>query len=322
MTPVRRLLALGAGLSLAFCASAQPFPSKPVKLVVPFVAGGGVDVLARVVSQNVDKRLGRPMIVENRSGAGGNIGADYVAKAAPDGYTLLVAGVPQAISVSIYPRSRLAYDFVADLKPLAAIASYPSVILLHPTVPARSVKELLALARSRPGELTFGSAGVGSPNHLAIELLKTLTGIQMVHVPYSSGSVVSDLVAGHLHLASLGIPLAMPHVSGGKLRAIAVTSAKRSSVLPNLPTLHESGVADFDITSWYGVFAPAATPAAVIAKLESALSATLRSPEVVKALHGLLATPESRAGEEFARYVRQDVEKWAKVVKGAGVRID
>lgn len=322
MTPFSRLLALSAGLALAFSTSAQPFPSKPVKLVVPFVAGGGVDVLARVVSQNVDNRLGRPMIVENRPGAGGNIGAGYVAKAAPDGYTLLVAGVPQAISVSMYRRSRLAYDFVKDLAPLAAIASYPSVILVNPTIPARSFKELLALARSRPGELTFGSAGVGSPNHLAIELLKTQTRTEMVHVPYGSGSVVSDLIAGHLHLASLGIPLAMPHVSSGKLRAIAVTSARRSSVLPELPTLHESGVADFDVTSWYGVFAPAATPPAVTARLERALSDTLRSPEMVKALHGLLATPEGRTGEEFAHYVRQEVDRWAKVVEGARVRID
>lgn len=322
MIIVLRVLVLCVGIAASYSAYSQEYPTRTVKLVVPFVAGGGVDTLARIVVPELNNRLGQTAIVEARPGAGGNIGAHYVAKAAPDGYTLLVAGVPQAISMSIYQTSRLNYDFVKDFTPLAGIAHYPSVILLHPSIPANSVKELILLAKSRPGEMTFGSAGIGSPNHLAIEMLKTMAGVQMLHVPYSSGLTLTDLIAGHLHLASLGIPQAISQVQARKLKAIAVTGAVRSPALPHVPTVSESGLEGYDVTSWYGVFAPAATPKAIVNKLAVELAAVSRSPSILKALSKRYATPENRWGEEFGSYVRDEVAKWAKVVKESGVRIE
>src|SRR5712664_4927753 len=235
-------VALSLIASLAAGASpAQDYPARPVRMVVPFSPGGSTDTLARIVGQKLTERSGQPVIIENRAGAGGHIGAEQVAKSAPDGYTLLLGGVPHAISASLY--SKLPYDLARDLAAIAEVASFPSAIVLHPSLPAKSVKELIALARARPGRLSFGSAGIGSPNHLSLELFQAMAGVSMVHVPYKgSGQLVGDLLAGRVQLASMGLPVAVPHVQSGKLRAIAVTGAARSSLLPEAPTAREPGI--------------------------------------------------------------------------------
>jgi tripartite-type tricarboxylate transporter receptor subunit TctC len=317
-------LALAAPLIASFTTGAclaQDYPSKPVRIVVPFAPGGSTDVLARIVGQKLGERSGQPVFVENRAGAGGNIGADQVAKSAPDGYTLLLGGVPHAISASLY--SKLPYDLARDLTAIAEIASFPSAIVLHPSLPANSVKELVALARARPGQLSFGSAGNGSPNHLALDLFQTTAGIRMVHVPYKgSGQLIGDLLAGQVHLASMGLPVAVPHVQSGKLRAIAVTGAARSSLLPEVPTVSEAGLPGFEVTSWYGVFGPARLPADIVVKLNAEIGSTVTAPDVKERLAALGAEPSVKSPDQFGRYVREEITKWAKVVKDSGAKAE
>jgi tripartite-type tricarboxylate transporter receptor subunit TctC len=225
--------------ALAWPAIAQDYPVKPLRLVAPFAPGGGTDVLARIVGQKLNERWGQPVVVDNRPGAGGNIGADLVAKSAPDGYTLMLGGVPHAISMTLY--RKLPYDLARDMIATAPVATFPSVIVVHPSIAAHSVQELLAVARARPEGLNYGSPGNGSPNHLAIELLCKLGGLKMQHIPYkSAGQVASELLGGQVQLASMGFPTAMPHVKSGRMRALAVTSASRSPMLPDLPTVAEA----------------------------------------------------------------------------------
>ncbi len=310
---------------LAACAAsgagAQEYPHKPLRLIAPFSPGGATDVLARIVGQKMNERLGQPVIIENRVGAGGNIGAELVAKAAPDGYTLLMGGVPHAIGASLY--AKLGYDMVKDLSAVAEVASFPSMIVLHPSLPAKSIKELIALAKAKPGQLNFGSAGNGSPNHLALELFDTMAGVKMTHIPYKgAGQVVGDLLAGQLQLASMGLPIAMPHVQSGKLRAIASTGATRSPLLPHIPTVAEAGLAGFDVTSWYGVFGPAALPREIIFRLNSEIGGAINAPELKERLTALGAEPSSKTPEQFAQYVREEIVKWAKVVRDSGAKLD
>ena len=310
------IASLAAGASLA-----QDYPSKPIRMVVPFSPGGSTDALARIVGQKLTERSGQPVIIENRAGAGGNIGAEQVARSAPDGYTLLLGGVPHAISASLY--SRLPYELARDLAAIAEIASFPSAIVLHPSLPANSASELIALARARPGRLSFGSAGNGSPNHLSLELFQTMAGVRMVHVPYKgSGQLVGDLLAGQVHLASMGLPVAVPHVQSGKLRAIAVTGAARSSLLPEVPTLSEAALPGFEVTSWYGVFGPAGLPADIVVKLNSEIGSAVTAPEVKERLAALGAEPSVKAPDQFGRYVRQEIARWAKVVKDSGAKAE
>jgi tripartite-type tricarboxylate transporter receptor subunit TctC len=315
-------VALSLVASLAAGASpAQDYPTRPVRMVVPFSPGGSTDTLARIVGQKLTERSGQPVIIENRAGAGGHIGAEQVAKSAPDGYTLLLGGVPHAISASLY--SKLPYDMARDLTAIAEVASFPSAIVLHPSLPANSVKELIALARARPGRLSFGSAGIGSPNHLSLELFQAMAGISMVHVPYKgSGQLVGDLLAGQVQLASMGLPVAVPHVQSGKLRAIAVTGAARSPLLPEVPTVSEAGLPGFEVTSWYGVFGPAGLPAGIVAKLNSEIGSAVTAPEVKERFAALGAEPSVKAPDQFARYVRQEITKWAKVVKDSGAKAE
>src|SRR5467141_1695821 len=287
MNPISRAALLMIASFAAGASLAQDYPSKPVRMVVPFSPGGSTDVLARIVGQKLTERSGQPVIIENHAGAGGNIGAEQVARSAPDGYTLLLGGVPHAISASLY--SKLPYDLAQDLAAIAEIASFPSAIVLHPSLPANSVKELIALARARPGRLSFGSAGSGSPNHLSLELFKTMAGVSMVHVPYKgSGQLVGDLLAGQVQLASMGLPVAVPHVHSGKLRAIAVTGTARSPLLPEVPTVSEAGLPGFEVTSWYGVFGPAGLPADIVAKLNSEIGTAVTAPEVKERLVALV----------------------------------
>src|SRR5712691_9559163 len=316
----RVALSLIASLA-AFASAAQDYPTRPVRMVVPFSPGGSTDTLARIVGQKLTERSGQPVIIENRAGAGGHIGAEQVVKSAPDGYTLLLGGVPHAISASLY--SKLPYDLARDLAAIAEVASFPSAIVLHPSLPANSVKELIALARARPGQLSFGSAGIGSPNHLSLELFKTMASVDMAHVPYKgSGQLIGDLLAGQVQLASMGTPVALPHVQSGKLRAIAVTGAARSSLLPDVPTVSEAGLPGFEVTSWYGVFGPAGLPAGIVAKLNSEIGSAVTSPDVKERLAALGAEPSVKAPDQFSRYVREEITKWAKVVKDSGAKAE
>jgi tripartite-type tricarboxylate transporter receptor subunit TctC len=311
---------LAGPLSTAF---GQDYPVRPVKIVAPFAPGGSTDVLTRLVGQKLNARWKQSVIVENRVGASGRIGAEYVAKSsAPDGYTLLMAGAPHAIGVSLFKNLR--YDLERDLAPVGLVATFPSVIVAHPTLPAKSVKDLIALARSRPGQIDFGSPNIGSPNHLAMELFKTMAKVNLTHIPYKGGSgqMVGDLLAGHVQIASMGFPPAIPQIKNGKLRAIAVTSAKRSPLLPEVPTVSESGLPGFEVSSWYGVFGPAALPANLRSRLNGDIVAILGDADLKERLAGLGAEPGPMSQEEFGRFVHSEIAKWAKVVKDSGARAD
>jgi tripartite-type tricarboxylate transporter receptor subunit TctC len=307
----------------ATAVQAQEYPAKTVRMIVPFAPGGATDVLARIVSQKLYERWGQIVIVDNRVGASGNIGAEYVAKSvAPDGYILLVAGSPHAINMSLF--SNLRYDLARDVAPITSIAAFPSLIAVHPSVPVKSVKDLIALARSRPGQINFGSAGNGSPNHLSMEMFKTMAKVDMTHIPYKGGSgqMVSDLLAGQVQLASMGLPPAMPYVKSGRLRVIAVTSAQRSPLLPQAPTVAETGLPGYEVNSWYGVFAPPALPKEIIAKINADIVAILGLADVKERLAGLGAEPQPMTPDDFGKFVRDDIAKWSKVVKESGAKID
>ena len=293
-----------------------------MRVIAPFSPGGATDLLARLVSQKLSERWGQTVLVDNRTGASGNIGAELAARSPPDGYTLLVAGAPHAIGMSLY--KNLKYDLAKDLAPISNLATYPSAIVLHPALPAKSVKELIVLARSRPGQLNFGSAGSGSPNHLALELFKTMAKVSMVHVPYKGGSgqMIGDLLAGQVELASMGLPPAMPYIKSGRLRAIAVTGAKRSALLPDTPTVAEAGLPGFDVTSWYGMFGPAALPRELVGKVNADIAAALAAPDVKERLASSGADPAPTTPEELGKLVREEIAKWAKVVKESGAKAD
>lgn len=311
---------------LAACASmsnaAEDFPRKAVRMIAPFAPGGATDVLARLVSQKLTERWGQSVIVDNRTGAGGHIGAELAARAAPDGYTLLVAGAPHAIGMSLY--RKLSYDLAKDLAPINCIATFPSAIIVHPSLPVKTVKDLIALAKARPGELNFGSAGSGSPNHLALELFKTMAKVSMVHVPYKGGSgqMVGDLLSGQVQLASMGLPPAMPYVKTGRLRVVAITSMKRSPLMPEAPTVSEAGLPGFDVSSWYGIFGPTALPRDVVSKVNADITAVLGTPDMKERLAALGADPAPMSPENFGQLVRDEIAKWAKVVKESGAKVD
>ena len=309
-------------VAFAPLASAQDYPRKAVRVIAPFAPGGATDLLARLVSQKLSERWGQSVIVDNRTGAGGHIGAELAARSPPDGYTLLVAGAPHAIGVSLY--RKLNYDLAKDLAPISNLATYPSAIVVHPSLPVKSVKDLVGLAKSRPGQLNFGSAGSGSPNHLALELFKTMAQVSMTHVPYKGGSgqMIGDLLAGQVQLASMGLPPAMPHIKAGKLRVIAVTGAKRSPLLPDAPTVAEGGLPGFEVTSWYAMFGPAGMPREVIGKVNADIAALLAAPDVRERLASSGAEPAPTSPEDLARLVREEIAKWARVVAESGARVD
>ncbi len=312
MVPARCILGIILGASAPHAAP-QGYPNKPVRMIVPLAPGGAADLLARFTSPGLTDSLGKPVVVENRAGGGGHIGADFVAKSAPDGYTLLMAGIPQAIGMSLY--KNLPYDLARDLAPVTQAARFPSIIVVHPSLPVKSIRELLALARSRPGELNYG-ANTGSPNHLGMELLN----VKLAFIPYKgAGPVVTDLVAGHIQLASLGFPGALPFVQIGRLRAIAVTGMTRSTLLPDVPTVSESGVPGYQVTSWYGIFAPTGTPREIIAKLNADSTAALKTPDVADKLAKLGAEVATTTPEDFGRIVREEIKKWTAVVRASGV---
>lgn len=316
------LLSLAAPLGVSALAAAQEFPTKAVRIIAPFAPGGATDALARLVSQKLGERWKQQVIVDNRPGAGGNIGAELAARAVPDGYTLVVAGAPHAINMTLY--RKLSYDLQKDLVAINRIAGYPSAIVVHPSLPVKTVKELIALAKKRPGELNFGSAGPGSPNRLAIELFMIMSNTKMVHVPYKGGSgqMVGELLAGQVQLASMGLPPSMGYIKAGRLRPIAVTGAKRAPLLPDVPTVSEAGLPGFDVTSWYGVFGPTAIPKNLVGKINADIAAILDTPDMKERLDKLGAEPAPLSPDDFAKYVREEVALWAKVVKQSGATVD
>jgi tripartite-type tricarboxylate transporter receptor subunit TctC len=314
-------LALLCAAGAAFAEGA--FPSRPIRIVVPFVAGGASDILARVVGQALGEELGQPVVIDNKPGAGGNIGSDYVAKSAPDGYTLVLASVgTHAINSSLY--RKMPYDPVKDFTPVALFATVPTVLVVHPNVKANTARELIALAKSRPGRLNYASAGIGTTQHLAGEMLKESAGIEVVHVPYKGGGqAVADLLAGQVTFMFPNIPVVQSHIRSGKLKALAVASTKRSPALPGVPTMAEAtGLKDLDVSTWFGILAPAGLPAEVTQKLNRAVNKVVTSQAVKAKLEAQGATPLESTPEGFHDYIAQEVQKWAAVVKRAGIEAE
>src|SRR5262245_5743704 len=284
-TDPRYLLSL-ALLGACLAASAQDYPNRLVRMVVPYAAGGGVDIVARAVSQELAKRIGQPVVVENRAGAGSNIGSDAVAKAAPDGYTLLMASPANAINMSLY--RKMPYDTQRDLAPVALVGAVPSVLVTNPDLPVKTVPELIALAKAKPGSLNYGSGGAGTSEHLAAEMFRSMAGIDLVHVPYKGGAnAMTDVMGGQISLMFTNMLGALPHIRSGKLKAIAIADSRRSPALPDVPTFAESGFKDYEVLVWWGVMAPAKTPAPVIAYLNREIVVALGAPELKERLDGM-----------------------------------
>jgi tripartite-type tricarboxylate transporter receptor subunit TctC len=318
----RSILLACAGMLFSAAALADNYPSRPVKIVVPFPAGGSNDIVARALAQKLSERTGQSFYVENRGGAGGNIGAEAVASADPDGYTLLLtAPPPLTINAALYKELR--YDPANAFAPVALIASVPIVLAVNPSVEAKNVNELVALAKAKPGSLSFGSSGNGSTNHLAGELLKSMTGIDILHIPYKGAApAMNDLVAGHIPMMFDNMPAVLAQVKGKSINAIAVAGAKRASAMPDVPTVAESGVPGFEASSWFGLVAPAKTPAPVLAKLEDDIAAILKMPDVQKRLDELGAEPGTVSGAAFGKFLADETTKWTKIIRESGAKVD
>ena len=309
-----------AGLALSFALHAQEYPSKPVRIVVPFAPGGVADNSARVVAEPLGIRLGQQVIVENRPGASGNIGTQQVAQAAPDGYTLLL-GFDGTMVINPHVFPKIAFDTLADFAPVTKLGDATLILVAHPSAGVRNLNELIEKAKSKP--FPYGTSGTGGTPHLAAELLKLRTGAQLEHVPYKGGGpAVVDVLGGQIPLVFTAIASAQQYVRGGRLVALGVPSAKRSGALPDVPTFQESGVAGFDVSSWTGIFAPAKTPPAIVARLQKELSAVLQSPFVKERYATLGIEPVGNAPEDFAAQVRADLARWQEVVKAANVKVE
>ncbi|HEY5900320.1 MAG TPA: tripartite tricarboxylate transporter substrate binding protein [Burkholderiales bacterium] len=315
-----RSAALLAALLVSQAVSAQAWPNRPVRFLVPFAAGAGInDIMARLVGQHLGAGLGQPVVIENRAGAGGIAGTEAAAKAAPDGYTFLMTNV--SLVTSAYMYSKLPYDPQKDLVPVTLVATSPLMLVVHPSVSAKSVQELIALAKANPGKLNFGSGGVGSTPHLSAELFKSAVGIDAVHVPYKGGApALNDLIGGQLSFMIENMPGTMPFVKQGKLRALAVTSAQRSPLEPALPTMAESGVPGYEVVGWQGLFAPAGTRPEIMARLQAEVAKALRLPAVRERLAALGAEPVGSTPEEFAAFVREEHARWGRVIREKGIR--
>jgi tripartite-type tricarboxylate transporter receptor subunit TctC len=308
-------------VAMGGAAGAQGFPSGPIRIVVPFQAGGLTDILARTVAQHMSEGLGTPVVVENKPGASGNIGADAVAKAAPDGQTLLMGSIgTNAVNQLLY--SKMPYDTMKDFSPISLVGYGTLLLVVNPAVPAKDLKELLALARAKPGSLSYASGGSGASQHLAGELLKTMAGIDILHIPYKGITQgVTDVLAGQVSM-TFDLATVMPHVKSGKLRPIAVANRARATALPDVPTIAEAGVPGYEASAWYGLFAPAGTPPATIARLNAEVVKALGRPDVKERLVGLGAEPGGNSPEAFAAFIRSEVDKWGKVVREAKIRLD
>jgi tripartite-type tricarboxylate transporter receptor subunit TctC len=325
---LKRLMPAIAIAAASFCAAGQAqaqaastYPTKPIHIVVTFTSGGAPDILARLIGEKLNAAWGQPVIVDNKPGAGGNIGADYVAKSAPDGYNLVLGTVgTHSINGALY--QNMPYDMVKDFTPVTLLASTPNMLVVNNDVPAKNLKEFIALGK-KEGKMTFASSGAGTSIHVSGELFKTMTGIDMQHIPYKGrASAIPDLLGGRVTMMFDNMPSSLPLVREGKLRAIGVTSAKRSAAAPDIPTLAESGLPGFEAVSWFAMFAPANTPAPVVNKLQAEISKILKSPDISKKLLDLGLDPSGSTPAELAAYQKSEIAKWSKVVKDSGAKVE
>ena len=300
---------------------AQSYPTRAIRIVCPYVVGGGSDFVARTIALKLTETIGQSVIVDNRPGGGTNIGAELVAHAPPDGYTIFLGGTPTAVNVTLY--KKLPFDVMKDFAPITETTVAPNLLVVHPSLPVRTVKDLIALAKSRPGQLTYGSAGIASSNHLSGALFKMMAGIDIVHVPYKGGgAAVTDLLAGNISMYFSTTPSSMPHVRTGRLRALAVTSAKRSPIVPDIPTMAEAALPGFEMSAWHALFAPAGTPPAVVKKLADEVVRALRQPDVKERLAAQGVDAVGTTPEELAAIMKENIAKYAKLVKAADIRIE
>ena len=324
MAELRQFICLlEAALATILCghAAAQAYPVKPIRIIVPYAPGGGVDIVARAVAQELAKRITQSVIVENRTGAGGNIGSEVVARSTPDGYTLLMASPANTINPSLY--TKMPYDPMRDLAPIALIASVPTVLLANRSLPVQNVKGLVALAKAQPGALTYGSGGSGTTEHLAGEMFKTLARIDLLHVPYKGGAqVLTDLLGGQIALMFVNQLFALPHVKADKVKALGVASGERSAALPQVPTFAEAGYTDFKVSVWWGVMGPAAMNKDVVTYLNREIVAALTTPEMKDRLQTMSAQPIGGTPEQFAAFFADETTRWARVVKASGAKVD
>jgi tripartite-type tricarboxylate transporter receptor subunit TctC len=310
-------LALPAAQALA----QKSYPNKAIRMIVPFAPGGSNDIMGRLVAAKLTESMGQQVVVDNRPGASGIVGTDLAAKAAPDGYTVLVMSLTFTVNPSI--RSKLPYDTEKDLVPVTLIASAPLILVVHPSLPVKSVKEFIAYAKANPGKLNFGSGGPGSTPHLAGEMLKTMAGLEMIHVPYKGGGpALADLVGGQIQLMLENIPSTLPFVKSGKLRVLAVTSKKRSPTVPDVPTLDEAALKGYELTGWNGLFVPRGTPRAIVNQLHAETVKALAAPDLKERLAAMSAEPGGESPEKFAVFVKAEIRKWAKIAKEAGLKVE
>ena len=323
-TLTRRRLVQAAALAVAMAGSsamAQAWPNKPISLIVPFPAGGTTDVLARALGEKLAQSLGQPVIVENKPGAGATLGADFVAKARPDGYTLLMGAVHHTIAPSVY--KKLPYDFQKDFAPITTVALVPNVLVVNAATPAKNVAELVALAKAQPGKLTYGSNGNGTAQHLIGTQFENATGTEVIHIPYKgSGPLATDLLGGQITMSFDTVTPVLQHIKSGKLRALAVTTNKRSSALPDVPTLDEAGLKGFNIGTWFGVLAPVATPKELVSRLNAEMVKVIQSPDFRKRMDEIGAEPIGNSTDQMGQQIKGETEKFAKLVKDAKVTIE
>jgi len=315
-------LTLALGLLAAGSASAQAYPAKPVRLVVPFPAGGATDVLARAISLHAAEKLGQPIVIDNKPGAGGTLGSDLVAKADPDGYTLLIAtGSTHSIGPLVNPKTP--YNVERDFVPIIDVASTSSVMVVSKTLPVNNLADFIKLAKSQPGKLNFGSSGNGTNSHLGGELFKAAAGVYMTHIPYrGTGLVFNDMVSGQVHMLMDNVVTAQPHMKDGKIKVLGVASLRRLSFLPDLPTLHEQGLKNFDLSNWFGIYGPRGTPPDVVQKVNAAFNAALKEPELQKRLSVLGATPTGGTPQQMAAIVSGETAKWRKLIAERKLAVD
>ena len=321
-TRVAGALAALAALAASTLVSAQSYPTKPIKMIVPFPPAGSTDISARAVAGKLGERLGQPVVIENKPGAGGNIGADVAAKAAPDGYTIFVGTVgTNAINQALY--SKMPYDHLRDFAPVVLLSTTPNVLVTQPNFPVNSVKDVIDRAKAKPGEMTFASSGAGTSIHLSGELFNSMAGTKMQHIPYKgSGPMLIDIISGTVNIAFDNLSASMPHIKGGKLKALAVTGSKRSPVLPDLPTISEAGLTGYDSTSWNALYVPVGTPKEIIDKLNREVRAILESPETRKFFAEQGAEAGGGTPQQLDAFTRAETAKWAKVVKDSGAKVD
>ena len=315
---VALLLASSALLASGF-AAAQSYPARTVRVIVPYAAGGNTDITARAIGGKLAEVFSQQVIVDNRPGGATNIGSELAAKAAPDGYTLFMGGASNAINMSLYARPP--YDTLRDFAPITLCVKGANVLSIHPSLPVKNLKELIALAKTRPGQLNFASSGLGSSNQMAGELLKVMAGINIVHVPYKGNApALTDTVAGHVHMIFSGVPALVPHIQSGRLRAVAIGSLKRFQAIPEVPTFDESGVKGYEATTWFGLMAPVKTPKDVVARLNSEVTKIIASPEITKRFINDGLEPIGNSQAEFAQFIRDEIAKYAKVIKAADIK--